>query len=350
MSRRPIDRSRDLTWLQNDGYDLELRGKNSLLLVRDVPYVDSARAVRRGTLIVKLSLAGDVTIKPADHVAYWSGLHPCHSDGRTITAFEHSNPAQGLGDGVRADFMFSAKADYRDYHHKVTTYIGRIEAEATKLEEGATARTFPVIRETKGERVFKYADTASSRAGIGALNDRVAGQRIGIVGLGGTGSYVLDLVAKTHVAEIHLFDKDVFSSHNAFRAPGAPTAEHLDCRLKKVAHFAAIYSNMRNGIVAHEVFLSEANLDLLAGLDFVFLCLDAGDAKRLVVEKLLALDTPFIETGMGVVLGNGQLGGIVRTSTSTPTTHAEVAPYISYAAGDGAANEYATNIQTADLK
>lgn len=219
MSRRPIARSIDLTRLQNEGYDLELRGGDGLLLVKDVPYVASDRVVRRGTLIVKLALAGEVTVKPADHVAYWSGLHPCHSDGRKITAFENSAPPQDMGDGVRADFMFSAKADYRDYHHKVTTYVGRIEAEATKLEEGVTARTFPTIREIQGESVFKYADTASSRAGIGALNDRAAGKRIGIVGLGGTGSYILDLVAKTHVAEIHLFDKDVFSSHNAFRAP-----------------------------------------------------------------------------------------------------------------------------------
>jgi hypothetical protein len=240
MSRRPIARSPDLTRLQNEGYDLELRGDDGLLLTKDVPYVDTNRTVRRGTLIVKLTLAGEVTVKPADHVGYWSGLHPCHSDGRKITAFEHPSPPQDMGDGVRADFMFSAKADYRNYYHKVTTYVGRIEAEAAKLDNAATARTFPVIREVQGKSVFKYADTASSRAGIGALNERAAGQRIGIVGLGGTGSYVLDLVAKTHIAEIHVFDRDVFSSHNAFRAPGAPTAEHLESRPQKVAHFSAI--------------------------------------------------------------------------------------------------------------
>ena len=254
-----------------------------------------------------------------------------------------------MGDGVHADFMFSAKADYRDYYHKITTYVGRIEAEAAKLEDGATARTFPVIREINVGSVFKYADTASSRAGIGALNDRLAGQRIGIVGLGGTGSYILDLVSKTHAKEIHLFDKDVFSSHNAFRAPGAPTADHLESRPQKVAHFAAIYSNMRNGIVAHDLFLEGANLNLLAGLDFVFLCLDAGEIKRVIVEHLVASATPFIETGMGVILSNGQLSGIIRTSTSTPRTRAEAAPHISYCADIGMVNEYTTNIQTAEL-
>jgi hypothetical protein len=81
----------------------------------------------------------------------------------------------------------------------------------------------------------------------------------------------------------------------------------------------------------------------------VFLCLDAGDAKRVIVERLVASATPFIETGMGAILSNGQLRGIVRTSTSTPTTRTEAAPHISYSAGDGIADEYATNIQTAEL-
>jgi len=347
MSRRPIARSPDLQRLQNEGYDLAIRG--AFLLVRDVPYADAARAVCRGTLIVKLDLSGDAANKPSDHIAYWTGDHPCHSDGSKIAAFENSSPPQDLGDGVRADFTFSAKADYRDYHHKVTTYVGRIVGEASLIEPAASACTFPAIPEEPGEGVFKYVDTASSRAGIGALNNRVTGQRIGIVGLGGTGSYILDLIAKTSVAEIHLFDGDVFSQHNAFRAPGAPTLEQLVARPQKVAHFAAIYSNMRHGIVMHDAFLEGAGLDQLGGLDFVFLCLDRGAAKRAIVERLVANGTPFVETGMGVLLGDGQLGGIVRTVTSTAGNRANAAPHISYAAEDDAANEYATNIQIAEL-
>lgn len=347
MSRRPIAHSPDLLRLQNEGYDLAIRG--GYLLVRDVPYADAGRQVRRGTLIVKLDLAGDVANKPTDHVAYWTGDHPCHSDGTKITAFEHPSPAQDFGDGVRADFMFSAKADYRDYHHKVTTYVGRIMGEAAKLDPEASAQTFPAIPGASAEGVFKYIDTASSRAGIGAVNDRVVGQRIGIVGLGGTGAYVLDLVAKTAAAEIHLFDGDVFSQHNAFRAPGAPTLEQLQARPKKVVHFAAVYSNMRNWIVAHDAFLDETNISLLDGLDFVFLCIDRASAKRTSVERLVATGVPFVEVGMGVVLNDGQLSGIVRIATSTPDSRDNAARHISYADDGDVANEYATNIQIAEL-
>jgi tRNA A37 threonylcarbamoyladenosine dehydratase len=47
------------------------------------------------------------------------------------------------------------------------------------------------------------------------VNDVVA-----VIGLGGTGAYVLDFLVKTPVREIRAFDLDVFHVHNAFRPPG----------------------------------------------------------------------------------------------------------------------------------
>ena len=74
MSRRLIARSPDLLRLQNEGYDIAVQGGH--LLFRNVPYVNASRTVRLGTLISTLELAGDVTVKPANHVAYWTGEHP----------------------------------------------------------------------------------------------------------------------------------------------------------------------------------------------------------------------------------------------------------------------------------
>jgi len=347
MSRQLIALSPDLLRLRNEGYDLDVVG--GYLLVRDVPYVDSTGNVKRGTLISKLELSGDKANKPSDHVAYWTGEHPCHADGRKITAIENSSAPQDLGNDIRADFTFSAKADYRDYHHKITTYIGRISGEATKVDPDVTAQTFPVIPENDGEGVFKYADSASSRANIGKVSEKLGGLRIGIIGVGGTGAYILDFVAKTWVAEIHLFDADVFSQHNAFRAPGAPTIEQLREKPKKVAYLAGIYSNMRNGIIAHDEFLGEANLVLLDSLDFTFLCFDQGSVKRLIVDRLVSNGTAFVDVGMGIPLDDGQLGGIVRAVISTPENRELAAPHISYDDGNGGNNEYATNIQIVEL-
>src|SRR4051812_34322329 len=82
MSRRPIDLSPDLLRLQNEGYDIVVR--DGFLLVRSVPYVDASRSLQRGTLISKLKLTADKTEIPDDHVAYWTGSHPCHADGSII--------------------------------------------------------------------------------------------------------------------------------------------------------------------------------------------------------------------------------------------------------------------------
>ena len=65
MSRRPIALSADLARLQNEGYDIDVRG--GYLLARDVPYVRSDRSIGRGVLISRLELSGDVTVKPSDH-------------------------------------------------------------------------------------------------------------------------------------------------------------------------------------------------------------------------------------------------------------------------------------------
>ncbi|MBZ5596504.1 MAG: hypothetical protein LAP39_30045 [Acidobacteriia bacterium] len=81
--------------------------------------------------------------------------------------------------------------------------------------------------------------------------------RIAIAGLGGTGSYILDFVAKTPVWEIHLYDGDDYLQHNAFRAPGAPSLAELQEQTKKATRFKNIYSKMHSGIVDHPVYIDE---------------------------------------------------------------------------------------------
>lgn len=122
----------------------------------------------------------------------------------------------------------------------------------------------------------------------------------------------------------------MFSQHNAFRAPGAAALEELASRPRKVSYLAARYGHMHMGIVAHDVFIEESNVGLVDGLDFVFLCLDQGAVKRAVVDRLVANGTPFIDVGMGVVLNDGRLGGILRLTMSAPDPRDRAAPHISW--------------------
>ena len=80
----------------------------------------------------------------------------------------------------------------------------------------------------------------------------------------------------------------------------------------------------------------------------VFLCIDAGPGKKLVVEKLEEFGIPFIDTGMGLYVTNETIGGILRVTVSDKDSRAIARARLSFAEEDGD-NEYDKNIQIADL-
>jgi len=245
--------------------------------------------------------------------------------------------------------MIMPSGFYENYYDKVAQYVTILSGYAQKIEPGVTAKTFrPVAAAGDEETVFKYIDTASTRAEIGAVTAKLAVvKKIAIVGLGGTGSYVLDLVAKTPVREIHLFDGDDFLQHNAFRSPGAPSLDELVAMPKKAAYFKGIYDKMRNGIFVHENYIGPENVDELREMSFVFMCME-GTAKKLIVEKLEEFGLAFVYVGMGVYLSEGSLGGTLRVTTSTPSQRDHVRKRVSFS-DDAGRNEYDVNIQIADL-
>ncbi|MBS1993461.1 MAG: ThiF family adenylyltransferase [Cyanobacteria bacterium SZAS LIN-3] len=352
MSRQLINRSPDLKKLQNEGYDLEIR--SGYLLVHSVPYVDSNKNVMRGTLVAKLVLAGDKTAKPDDHVAYFMGDHPCESDGNEIAEIKHQSGSRELAKDVVIQHSFSAKPKpndvYPDYHAKMSTYAALLSGPAQLIDPSAKPQTFKVtvVEEKERDTPFNYVDTASTRAEIDLVTDKLKKlKKIAIIGLGGTGSYILDLLAKTPVWEIHLYDGDKYLQHNAFRSPGAPSRDELEQQPNKATWFRDLYSKMHSGIIDHPVFIDAANIDELRDMDFVFVCVDDGEAKKFVVEKLEDFELPFIDVGLGVQLTGDSLGGIVRVTSSTEQRRGHFRDRVSFE--DLGNNEYNRNIQIAEL-
>ncbi|GAB2331352.1 ThiF family adenylyltransferase [Streptomyces variabilis] len=350
MSPQLTSRSPDLRRLQEEGYEIEVR--SGLLLMRHVPYVDTQRRVRYGVLVSELSLAGDVTVTPGTHVVMFSGAEPCNHLGQPLEALINSRGRQTPAPGVEVDLTFSSKpaSGYPDYYAKMTTYAAILASQAQQLDPAATAMAFPVPDDPADNSVFHYTDTASSRAGIATVSRRLQGLRVVIVGLGGTGSYILDLVAKTPVAEIHLYDGDKFLQHNAFRSPGAVSREELEETPNKAERFAAIYCRMHPGVIAHPVYVDETNAETLHTADFVFLSVDDNTARRRIVEELERHQVAFIDVGMGVYETDGQLSGLVRVTTSAPARRKHVHDHQRIPAADGVGpNDYQRNIQIADL-
>jgi hypothetical protein len=317
-----------------------------------VPYVNAQREVRTdGVLVMKL--AGESSTVPPDHTAYFIGAHPCTMDGVELIQIKNQSLRQQLTPDLAVDHYFSAKpvAPYPNFYEKVTLYAEMISGPARALKPGVNPRTFNPIATSEQESVFLYMDTATTRAGIAVASQRFHGKSMAIVGLGGTGAYVLDQAAKTPVAEIHLFDGDTAYQHNAFRYPGAMSLEELSAHPKKVDYFHGVYSKMRRSVVAHAEMVTSTNVEQLKGFDYVFLCVDKGSARRLIVEALRGTRTQLFDVGMGIHLNDEaqQVFGVCRVTAIDEHHHEHADGYIPMAEADDEQGIYRNNVQIADL-
>lgn len=351
MSHQLISRSPHLLSLRNEGYNLDT--KEGYLLVLDVPYVNAECQVVKGVLVMALNLVADVAGQPSDHTAHFIGDRPCDSLGRPLEEIiNNSNQNQLLPDLV-VNHYFSAKprsGNYADYYEKVSIYVSILSGQAQAIDPSVTAKTFAPIRSETEDTVFAYTDTASPRAGIGMPTQKFKGLKVAIVGLGGTGAYILDQVAKTPVAEIHLYDGDLLQQHNAFRYPGAVPFAALEQGLKKVEYLQKVYSQMHRGITPHSCMITPENVVELRQFDYVFLCVDNTAARAQVVRELIGTRTSLLDVGMGVHLVNDtqQVWGMCRVTTLT-STHYDHADRTMPVTENEAEDAYRSNIQIADL-
>ena len=174
---------------------------------------------------------------------------------------------------------------------------------------------------------FKIPNTFEARAAIGPVQDRIRGCGNSIIGLGGTGSYVLDLMVKTPVEDIHLLDGDRMDRHTYMRAPGAPTcgeiaSQHTEVPLK-VDYYRAKYASVRDGVHAHAVRVDAPGVfaEFMSAhpVDFVFVCIDQDRESEtprqdVVYASLSKAGVPFIDSGVSITLSDCRVAGAVTTS------------------------------------
>ena len=348
MSQLLINHSQDLRRLRDEGYEIEVRG--GYLFIHHIPYLDKDKNLHFGTLVSTLNLVSNRhTAKPETHVIHFIGGNPHQADGTVITAIQHANADKALTSELTVNRSFSNKpADgYPDYYEKVKRYADIIGAPAKFLYADVTEKTFKAIQDCSNTTVFHYLDTNSSRANIDVISSKLAGQKIAIIGLGGTGAYILDMIAKCPVAEIHLFDGDSFDQHNAFRSPGAASIDDLNQHYRKAGYYQKIYSNMHKHIYSHDYYLKKENLQELDNMTYVFVCVDKNPARKMITDYLASIGIYFSDVGLGVNVVDDKLSGAVRVTTGTQEKNDHLASRIF--SEDADQNDYATNIQIAEL-
>lgn len=298
--------------LEKQGYELDYIGGH--LIIYGIPYLNEAGDLCYGDIASPVDQGKDYLIdKPSTHQVWFNGTMPYGLDGTQLRVSAIANPRQ-IVDGLSFPISFSCKLEGRNYNsfsEKMDTYVDLISTPAVVKYEAPPQRGI----ETKAAEVespLNYPDSMSGRSGINDLSHRLLRVRVGIVGLGGTGSYILDFISKTHLAEIRIFDDDIIHVHTLFRMPGALGKKVLG--EQKVEVLKSIYSDFHSNITVQNVKLIDSNLHLLEGLDFVFVAVDDAPSRKLICRYLHENKIIFVDVGMGLYRSDKGLNGMVRAT------------------------------------
>jgi hypothetical protein len=307
----------DIRKLIDKGYAVAI--DSECLVIRDIPYLAVDKQLQLGAFVSKLIYVNEYTVTPDDHQMYFCGSHPYQIDGtpiKNLAGGEMTMPLMSTDLVVQRSFSCKPAEGYKGLFDKVENYLAMIAGPAMNVHN-ANPFTFRSV-EKIDESVFHFSDTLTSRAEIGDLATKFRDDIIAIIGLGGTGSYLLDFMVKTPVKEIRAFDPDFFHVHNAYRSPGKLNKEEFEQTKAQV--YQKRYEDFRSGLSIIPRFIDLQSSDDLIGVTFAFVCVDKGSARKEIFELLMGLSIPFIDVGMGLDRNGGPISGTVRTTYYSPET------------------------------
>jgi hypothetical protein len=348
-----VSHNDDIRRLAERGYALAFDNTNHLV-VRDIPYLDSEGALKVGAFVTKLEFIDQQRVKQQDHQIFFAGSVPHGLDAKPVPNLGGGTctvPLSNANEDVVVERSFSNKpretGAYKDFFDKIESYANQI-CEPAREKYGAKWLTFNVRNEDiPSDSVFNIHDTLSSLAEIGDLSAKLKNDIIAIIGLGGTGSYILDFMSKTPVKEIRAFDFDDFHVHNAFRSPGRLDLEEFG--KPKVDLYRSRYESFRKGLSFTQKYVDPSCTGDLDGVTFAFVCVDKGESRGGVFDLLLGKKIPFIDVGIGLKRKDGPLKGTVRMTYYSGDDGPKVRDK-GYAELATAPDDlYRTNIQTAEI-
>ena len=350
-----VSRNLDIAKLVEKGYAITF--DSGWMILRDIPYLDQQGALHWGAIATKL-VPVDATglVTQEDHTILFAGAHPCELDRQPIPAIDaglHQLELSSKCSDVVIQRRFSNKPrvagnlqGFNNFFDKIESYVGIIAGPAMTTH-ATTPLTFKAVEDEAEPSVFRYQDSLTSKAEISDLSRKLHDDVIAIIGLGGTGGYVLDFMVKTSVREIKGFDGDAFHIHNAYRSPGK--LDEAELGQSKAAVYQGRYASFRDGVQLVQRYLDSESGDAFKGVTFAFVCVDKGSSRAAIFDILIGLGIPFIDVGMGLKRSGGPLSGMLRTTYFAPERALAMRGKGLAEMHDGPENLYRTNVQIAEL-
>lgn len=354
MFQKLVSHNEDIKRLVDKGYAVGF--DSSYLVIRDIPYLDQELSLRIGAFVSKIVFVDQNKVTQEDHQIFFAGSVPYNLDGKPIPNLGGGPTQLALSNNskdVIVERCFSNKprvggvlSGFTDFYEKIKSYVTIISGPAMEVYN-ISPYTYRTVEQVHEDSVFKLQDTLTSRAEITDLAINFKDDVIAIIGLGGTGAYVLDFIVKTPVKEIRAYDLDPYYVHNAFRSPGRLQDDELG--KSKVEVFGLRYENFRYGLKTESKFIDETCHDELNGVTFAFVCVDKGTSRASIIDLLTSMKIPFIDVGMGLNRKNGKIKGMIRTSYFSTDENQIMEGKGRIPLTDNPDNVYKTNIQIGEL-
>lgn len=141
MLKQLINHSPDLMKLVDEGFKVEVSEGGVHLLVHHIPYLNSQKELKYGTLVDRLNLPTPSLVgQPHDHTIYLAGEKPHNADGTAIPV-NNSNAAV-LESYIHVQHYYSRKpppGNYANYYEKIKTYTEIFESQVKVLHPNATS-------------------------------------------------------------------------------------------------------------------------------------------------------------------------------------------------------------------
>jgi molybdopterin/thiamine biosynthesis adenylyltransferase len=289
---------RELVWPEPD--DWSRRGEDCL--TPTTAYINRA-AVRADRLRVGV---GFVHSHP-------SPFHPAALSWVDVssTKLMFRNLAQILGDAPLASLVFtpttfSGVAQRR--RSKRPTPVDAIRVVGGRIETIPSAESVPASSRLENDSVNERQLLALGDRG----QARIEAVRVGVVGVGGTGSAVAEQLVRIGVKNLTLIDDDTLSPSNVTRVYGTRFSDAKRIR-KKVQVVAKHLRGIRPDVAVtaeKRSVIDPRLLDTLTKLDFVFCCTDTDGSRAVLNDIAYRNYVPVLDLGCRIDPTGGRLAGI----------------------------------------